>query len=399
MLRPLEIVTSASFRTNVVRVIAKGERPKGLPGDPLASGVRPFDEPGTGTFAWAHVRPFRLWPVRRAAREWRSAPERQCCHKLSAILRSDPERRPRWFSKYHDLGGLGPEMCAALSVCFQTLSITESSPRAAFGAGFSEFGCRTRYDCSMDALEFREQLLAIMEQKDHWAWPGFSEGLVPADRLHIHLEQEYVTYVRDFPVLVARAYVRCPIPAVRRELIENVYEEETGGLHAGRPHPELFLEYPRGLGMDLARFEQVDLLPAAGRYRALLDDATEQRGWEVSAAVSTLFIEGTRFERGELDPSAPRRPTPPLAEHPLVKHYGLPVERLALTRAHRAVEGDHRQAAWRVILQYVQGPAQAKVVTAMKEALAHWLAYRDEVADACGLTRGPDGRPRVQGKT
>src|SRR5688572_22280904 len=156
-----------------------------------------------------------------------------------------------------------------------------------------------------------------MERKVHWAWPSFTSGKVARSKLHLHLEQEYAVYVRDFPVLLGRAYVQCPIAAVRQELAENLYEEETGGIVAGRPHPELFLEYPRGLGMDLARFERVDLLPAAGRYRALLDDATEQRGWEVSAAVSTLFIEGTRFERGELDPSAPRRPTPPLAEHPL----------------------------------------------------------------------------------
>src|SRR6478752_6586059 len=107
----------------------------------------------------------------------------------------------------------------------------------------------------MDRDDFREALLGIMERKKHWAWSAVTNGLVARDRLHIHLEQEYATYVRDFPILVARAYVVCPIAAARRELIENVYEEETGGLHAGRPHPDLFLEYPRGLGMDLGRFE------------------------------------------------------------------------------------------------------------------------------------------------
>src|SRR5262245_24455975 len=156
-----------------------------------------------------------------------------------------------------------------------------------------------------------------MEKKHHWAWPAFEQGRVARDRLHVHLEQEYATYVRDFPVLVARAYVQCPIAAVRRELIENVYEEETGGLAAGRPHPELFLEVPRGLGMDLARFEAVELLPAAAAYRAHLDAVTEGRGWAIAAAVTTLFIEGTRFERGEIEPGALRRPEPPLDEHPL----------------------------------------------------------------------------------
>jgi hypothetical protein len=172
---------------------------------------------------------------------------------------------------------------------------------------------------------------------------------------------------------------------VRRELAENLYEEETGGLHAGRPHPELFLEYPKGLGFDVARFEAVTLLPAAKAYRARLDDATQAKGWSVAAAVVTLFLEGTPHERALFDPSAPKRPEPPLEEHPLVKHYGLPVESLALTKAHRGVEGDHRLAAWRVMLDHVPDRERAEVITAMEQVLAAWLTYRDEVAGACGL--------------
>ena len=131
----------------------------------------------------------------------------------------------------------------------------------------------------MDRETFREQLLAVMERKDHWAWPAFTNGRVPKDRLHFHFEQEYGAYVRDFPVMVGWAYVLCPIAAVRRSLAENLYEEETGGLEAGSPHPELFLEYPRGLGMDLKRFENVQLLAAAQRYRSFLDEATQHYGW------------------------------------------------------------------------------------------------------------------------
>ena len=72
-----------------------------------------------------------------------------------------------------------------------------------------------------------------MERKTHWAWPAFTGGLVPKEKLHIHLEHEWEVYVRDFPVLVGRAYVQCPVAHVRRELAENLYEEETGGLAAG----------------------------------------------------------------------------------------------------------------------------------------------------------------------
>jgi pyrroloquinoline-quinone synthase len=246
----------------------------------------------------------------------------------------------------------------------------------------------------MDRSEFREALLAVMEKKVHWAWPGFTSGLVPRERLHIHLEQEYAVYVRDFPVLVARAYVACPFAAARRELISNVYEEETGGLAAGRPHPELFLEYPRGLGMDLSRFAEIELLPAARHLRDIIDRATLARGWEAAAAVTTLFLEGTANERQELEPGARKSP-PSLEEHPLVRHYGLPIEHLALTKAHRSVEGDHRRAAWTVILDYVGEPARAGVLETMSQTLTAWQAYRDEVAMACGLVLDPNGEPRA----
>jgi hypothetical protein len=237
----------------------------------------------------------------------------------------------------------------------------------------------------MDRNEFREALLGVMDRKHHWAWPRFNGGEVALARLHIHLEQEYATYVRDFPVLVGRAYVQCPIPAVRRELAENLYEEETGGLAAGRPHPELFLEYPRGLGMDLGRFARVELLPAAAAYRAVLDDLTLARGWVIAACVVTIFIEGTRHDRGELDPAVAKRPAPPLDQHPLVRHYGLPLEALALTKAHRAVEGTHRAAAWRCVLDHAPADQRAPAVAAMDRTLGAWLRYRDAVAEAVGL--------------
>lgn len=226
-----------------------------------------------------------------------------------------------------------------------------------------------------------------MERKVHWAWPHFTSGRIAKERLHVHFEQEYATYVRDFPVMVGWAYVQCPVAEVRRDLAENLYEEETGGVIAGKPHPDLFLEYPKGLGFDLSRFDRVELLPASRAYRAVLDDHTQKHGWATAAAVTTIFVEGTNHERGELDANATKRPAPPLEEHPLVKHYGLPLEGLALTKAHRRVEGSHREAAWRMILDHVPPAEYDRVVAAMDKTLAAWLAYRDGVAGACGVAR------------
>jgi pyrroloquinoline-quinone synthase len=242
---------------------------------------------------------------------------------------------------------------------------------------------------------FRRRLFEIMERKDHWAWPAFTSGMVSEERLHIHFEQEYATYVRDFPVMVGWAYLQCPIAEVRSALAENLYEEETGGLTAGRPHPELFLEYPRGLGMDLARFQKVKLLLAAKAYREFLDAAIQRRGWEIAAALVTIFIEGTKDDRATIDAAAPKINAPALRDHPLVKHYGLGLEHLALTKAHREVEGDHRSAAWSAIVDHVPSGKRNAVVAGMQRALSYWLRYRDEVAAACGIARGRDGKPRI----
>ena len=250
----------------------------------------------------------------------------------------------------------------------------------------------------MDRETFREQMLGVMERKKHWAWPMFTSGRVARELLHYHFEQEYETYVRDFPVMVGRAYVRCPIPAIRRSLAENLYEEETGGLVAGSPHPLLFLEYPRGLGMDLKRFEHVQLLPAAARYRAFLDEATQSYGWDIAAAIVTIFVEGNSEERAALTRGEHHAPAP-LEEHPLVKHYGLPVESLALTKAHRQVEGSHRQAAWSAIVENVAPMRRGAVVRTMADALEFWFNYRDDVAEICGVKpkrRTATGRPTAR---
>ena len=239
----------------------------------------------------------------------------------------------------------------------------------------------------MDKDEFREALLSVMERKRHWAWPVFTSGGVAKERLHIHLEQEYAVYIRDFAVLLGRAYVQCPVADVRRDLAENLFEEETGKLSRGKPHAELFLEYPRGLGMDVARYEAVELLPAAAAYRGELDAATLGAGWDVATAVTTIFVEGTEYERGEIDEAAPRRPEPALSEHPLVKHYGLPIERLELVRAHRMVEGDHRRSAWRIVLDHVTQERRIPVIDAMQRVLVRWHGYRDAVALECGVSR------------
>jgi pyrroloquinoline-quinone synthase len=60
---------------------------------------------------------------------------------------------------------------------------------------------------------------------------------------------------------------------------------------------------------------------------------------------------------------------------------------MVLTRAHAAVEGDHRRVAWRMVSEHTSESSaeSAAVVDTCEQALALWLAYRDGVARGMGL--------------
>lgn len=243
----------------------------------------------------------------------------------------------------------------------------------------------------MDSTEdLRARLLSVMDRKDHWAWPRFTGPGLSRAQLVIHLRHEYQVYVHDFPVLLARLLGQGPPDDVRSALAENIYEEQTGKLSFGVPHPELFLEMIDGLGIARDAIAGGEpLVPEATTYRALLDRRSAEAPWIVGAAVLTIFVEGSVHERAEMSGA---RVLPPIDEaiavHPMVKHYGCPAEKLRLPQAHRMVEGGHRRDAWDMVLGHADEGVAEAIAGAVEEALGAWLSYRDGVARAMGLSRG-----------
>lgn len=236
------------------------------------------------------------------------------------------------------------------------------------------------------------RLLAIMDQKHHWAYPVLTRPGLTRPQLLQHFRHEYAVYVRDFPVLLARCLGQVPdLPAVRSALAENIYEEQTGGLSKSGPHPELFLRMMEGLGLsrsELARED--DLHPSAIAYRDWLRVTSAAAPWQAAAALLTIFVEGSVNERGELAGTYHRpRGDDAVTRHPLVLHYGCPPEAMQLTRAHGDVEGGHRADAWRILIENVVGDVamEKAVVDTCMSALVAWHRYRDGVADRMGLAR------------
>lgn len=237
---------------------------------------------------------------------------------------------------------------------------------------------------------FEERLLSVMDRKNHWAWPHFTRPGLSREQLLVHFRNELHTYVRDFPVLLARVLGQGPPDDVRQALAANIAEEQTGHLSFGVSHPELFLRMMEGLGYTRAQLlgPEPALVPEALAYRSFLDRVSIEPPWIVGAAVLTIFVEGSVHERAEREG---RRELPPveqaIAEHPLVRFYGCPKDAMQLVRAHRAVEGGHRDDAWRMVLDHApkEAAGRERIVRAMEEALELWLRYRDGVARAMGL--------------
>ncbi len=238
--------------------------------------------------------------------------------------------------------------------------------------------------------QFQERLLNLMVQKNHWAWSQFVGPAISKSQLKLHYQQEYVVYVRDFPVFLARIYSKNPPLPVRQMLAENIFEEDTGQLSLGVSHPELFLRMMHGLGFRSSEFEGIRCLPDTRRYRRWLDRMADHVDWIVGAAVMTIFVEGSVHDREEISRSARSKTSRQIAakikSHPLVRYHGVSPQALDLTRAHQMVETGHRHDAYAMVVDHAKTRAQQeKILTTLQRTLDLWLRYRDGVARACRL--------------
>ncbi len=235
-----------------------------------------------------------------------------------------------------------------------------------------------------------ERLLCIMDQKHHWAYPHLTRpGLTRAQHIE-HFRHEYLVYVRDFPVLIARALGQVPdIVEVRRALADNIYEEQTGGLSRTAPHPELFLRMMEGMGYARTDFREDDawMHPRAREYRDFLRDMSARAPWQCGVALMTIFVEGSANERAELAGTYTRaQGEDAVRRHPLVAHYGCPSTAMDLVRAHAEVEGGHRADAWNMVLSHLSDTGiEKQVVDVCERALAMWHRYRDGVGERMQL--------------
>lgn len=101
---------------------------------------------------------------------------------------------------------------------------------------------------SITEQEFLTQIDAIIDGNHllkHPFYQLWNEGKLTLGMLQEYA-QEYYLQVHHFPTYVSATHAACDDLEIRRMLLENLIEEERGSAN----HPELWLRFAEGLGVD-----------------------------------------------------------------------------------------------------------------------------------------------------
>jgi len=129
---------------------------------------------------------------------------------------------------------------------------------------------------------FAEELLqAIMQHSmlEHPFYQAWSEGHLDKAILGEYAKQ-YYAHVRAFPTYVSAVHSRCQDLSIRQQLLENLIEEERGPEN----HPELWLRFAEGLGVDREEVKNADLLPSTADSVARLQYLTQRADYREGLA-------------------------------------------------------------------------------------------------------------------
>lgn len=159
-------------------------------------------------------------------------------------------------------------------------------------------------------LAHLDRVIAERHLLKHPFYQLWNEGQLTLKMLQEYA-QEYYLQVHHFPTYVSATHAACEDLEVRQMLLENLIEEEQGANH----HPELWLRFAEGLGVDRAAVLNRDHLPQTQESVRLLKQLARSENPVVGLAalyayeaqipeVSTTKIAGLKAYYGINSPAA-----------------------------------------------------------------------------------------------
>lgn len=101
-----------------------------------------------------------------------------------------------------------------------------------------------------------DETIARYSLLDHPFYTAWNEGSLSKEAIAEYAKQ-YYEHVRTFPIYLSATHSRCEDADVRQLILENLVDEESGEEN----HPELWLRFAEGLGVQRQDVREADLLP------------------------------------------------------------------------------------------------------------------------------------------
>lgn len=209
---------------------------------------------------------------------------------------------------------------------------------------------------------------AVMEHSmlSHPFYVAWTEGKLSKDVLGDYARQ-YYAHVRAFPTYVSAVHSRCDDIAIRQELLENLIEEEKGEEN----HPELWLRFAEGLGVDRADVRSSTLLPSTEDSVASLKSLTQSEDYREGLAA--LYA----YESQIPEVAKTKRDG-------LAKFYEINDERsVSFFRVHEGIDLLHQQVEKKILSEQCKSAEEQEraIAAARKSAKALW-SFLDGVTEA-----------------
>jgi pyrroloquinoline-quinone synthase len=209
---------------------------------------------------------------------------------------------------------------------------------------------------------------AVMEYSmlKHPFYVAWTEGKLSKDVLAEYAKQ-YYAHVRAFPTYVSGVHSRCEEVSIRRQLLENLIEEERGEDN----HPELWLRFAEGLGVAREDVMAAELLPSTVdsvrglRWLTQSDDYRE--GLAALLAYESQIPEVAQTKREGLK-----------------KFYAVDDERaVSFFRVHESIDVLHQQIEMQILEEQCESPAdQSKAIASARDAAKALWSFLDGVTAA-----------------
>lgn len=215
-------------------------------------------------------------------------------------------------------------------------------------------------------IDARVEELSMLKHPFYKAW---SAGMLTKDDLRYYAKQ-YYALENEFPRLLSRIHSSCEDAAVRREILENLVDEERGPEN----HRELWLRFAEGLGV--AREEVLAAEPSEATrdaVRALRELAADPEPAVGLCALYAYESQLPRVSEAKLDG--------------LKKLYGIDDERTTrFFEVHREADVWHSEAEKRIVSG--SGLPLEKARAAAESAASALLRFLDGVDAETRLKRG-----------